>query len=69
MTNSSAAATAAAGITSESSSETEETESLMQTFSLSYLHNGLEGLALGSLLASSIFHLIPHAFDLVGQGK
>ena len=38
-------------------------------FSVSYMHNGLEGLALGSLLASSIFHLIPHAFDLVGQGK
>lgn len=36
---------------------------------VSYLHNGLEGLALGSLLASAIFHLIPHAFDLVGQGK
>lgn len=38
------------------------------SFSTSYLHNGLEGLALGSLLASSIFHLIPHAFDLIGQG-
>lgn len=38
------------------------------SFHVSYLHNGLEGLALGSLLASSIFHLIPHAFDLVGQG-
>jgi hypothetical protein len=38
------------------------------SFSTSYLHNGLEGLALGSLMASSIFHLIPHAFDLVGQG-
>jgi zinc transporter ZupT len=32
-----------------------------------YVHNGLEGLALGSLLASSIFHLIPHAFELVGE--
>lgn len=35
--------------------------------STSFLHNTLEGLALGSLLSSSLFHLIPHAFDLVGQ--
>lgn len=40
-----------------------------QLFATSKLHNGLEGLAFGSLLASSIFHLIPHAFDLIGQGK
>jgi hypothetical protein len=40
-----------------------------QSFATSFIHNGFEGLALGSLLASSIFHLIPHAFDLVGQGK
>lgn len=40
-----------------------------QLFATSRLHNGLEGLAFGSLLASSIFHLIPHAFDLIGQGE
>lgn len=34
-----------------------------------YIHNGLEGLALGSLLASAIFHLIPHAFNLVGEDE
>ena len=39
-----------------------------KSLAVSCLHNGLEGLAMGSLLASSIFHLIPHAFDLVGQG-
>lgn len=41
---------------------------LKDTLSTSYVHNFLEGLALGSLLASSIFHLMPHSFDLVGQG-
>ena len=41
---------------------------LADSFARSLLHNGLEGLALGSLLASALFHLIPHAFDLVGQG-
>jgi len=30
-------------------------------------HNAFEGLALGSLLASALFHLIPHAFDLIGE--
>ncbi|KAI1283731.1 Metal cation symporter ZIP8 [Halotydeus destructor] len=32
-------------------------------------HNGLEGLALGSLLASALFHLVPHAFELVGEDR
>lgn len=43
--------------------------STQQSFACSKLHNALEGLAFGSLLASSIFHLVPHAFDLIGQGK
>lgn len=43
--------------------------STQESFACSKLHNALEGLAFGSLLASSIFHLVPHAFDLVGQGK
>ena len=51
------------------SSKSSKSSSTSVSFSTSFIHNGFEGLALGSLLASSIFHLIPHAFDLVGQGQ